>query len=243
LRALEPTIRASLRTTDSRRARADALQRVPSAEYKSWTKHGVACPEADIAVDLLLRRRLPADRMSAGFRKKRTTAQLGGSRLWIVDPIDGTRFMSTAARLGDLGRWSRTAARSWARSSRRWRWAVSQPRQRGATRGGVPCERQRHLGRRARRAETDAGRACKITAGIVLGPKVHSLALRLARVADGRLDIAFASRTAGWDLAAADLIVHEAGGAGRAGGQTHVYNSAPRATAHWSLPDGRGIST
>jgi myo-inositol-1(or 4)-monophosphatase len=43
---------------------------------------------------------------------------------------------------------------------------------------------------------------------------VHSLALRLARVADGTLDLAFASRHShDWDLAAADLIVHEAGGA------------------------------
>src|SRR5437870_1031199 len=44
--------------------------------------------------------------------------------------------------------------------------------------------------------------------------KIHSLALRLARVAQGTLDVAFASRSSNdWDLAAADLLVHEAGGA------------------------------
>ena len=44
-------------------------------------------------------------------------------------------------------------------------------------------------------------------------PKVHSLALRLARVAHGELDVAFASPGShDWDLAAADLLVHEAGG-------------------------------
>ncbi len=45
-------------------------------------------------------------------------------------------------------------------------------------------------------------------------PKVHSLALRIAKVAEGALDAAFASRNShDWDLAAADLLVHEAGGA------------------------------
>jgi myo-inositol-1(or 4)-monophosphatase len=44
-------------------------------------------------------------------------------------------------------------------------------------------------------------------------PKVFSLALRLARVAHGELDVAFASGGShAWDLAAADLLVHEAGG-------------------------------
>jgi myo-inositol-1(or 4)-monophosphatase len=39
------------------------------------------------------------------------------------------------------------------------------------------------------------------------------LALRFARVAQGALDAAFASRSSNdWDLAAADLLVHEAGG-------------------------------
>ena len=45
-------------------------------------------------------------------------------------------------------------------------------------------------------------------------PRVVSLALRLARVAQARLDIAFVGGNShDWDLAAADLLVHEAGGA------------------------------
>jgi Archaeal fructose-1,6-bisphosphatase and related enzymes of inositol monophosphatase family len=48
---------------------------------------------------------------------------------------------------------------------------------------------------------------------ILAQPKVYSLALRLARVAHGGLDAAFASPGShDWDLAAADLLVHEAGG-------------------------------
>ena len=59
-------------------------------------------------------------------------------------------------------------------------------------------------------------------------PRIHSLALRLARVADGTLDAAFASQASrDWDLAAADLLVHEAGGAlTTTGGITLAYNGA-----------------
>jgi myo-inositol-1(or 4)-monophosphatase len=57
-------------------------------------------------------------------------------------------------------------------------------------------------------------------------PRVHSLALRFARVAQGTLDIAIAGPDShDWDLAAADLLVHEAGGAlRRVGGGTVLYN-------------------
>ena len=59
-------------------------------------------------------------------------------------------------------------------------------------------------------------------------PRIHSLALRLARVADGTLDAAFASQASrDWDLAAADLLVHEAGGVlTTSGGTTLAYNGA-----------------
>jgi myo-inositol-1(or 4)-monophosphatase len=50
----------------------------------------------------------------------------------------------------------------------------------------------------------------------------------MARTASGRLDVAFASADShDWDLAAADLLVHEAGGAlTRFDGAPLVYNSA-----------------
>jgi myo-inositol-1(or 4)-monophosphatase len=59
--------------------------------------------------------------------------------------------------------------------------------------------------------------------------------LRLARVADGTLDAALASSTAhDWDLAAADLLVHEAGGAlTMIDGTTLAYNGA--STVHGVL--------
>ncbi|MFX4404394.1 inositol monophosphatase family protein, partial [Acinetobacter baumannii] len=48
--------------------------------------------------------------------------------------------------------------------------------------------------------------------GAILLPKIHSLALRFAKVAAGEIDAGFAGgRSHDWDLAAADLLVHEAG--------------------------------
>jgi myo-inositol-1(or 4)-monophosphatase len=44
-------------------------------------------------------------------------------------------------------------------------------------------------------------------------PRIGSLALKICRAAEGRLDVALAGGDSrDWDLAAADLIVHEAGG-------------------------------
>jgi myo-inositol-1(or 4)-monophosphatase len=46
-----------------------------------------------------------------------------------------------------------------------------------------------------------------------LQPRIPSLAMRIAAVASGALDAGFASENSNdWDIAAADLILHEAGG-------------------------------
>jgi myo-inositol-1(or 4)-monophosphatase len=57
-------------------------------------------------------------------------------------------------------------------------------------------------------------------------PRTHSLALRLARVAEGTFDAGIAGGSShDWDLAAADLLVHEAGGALTSfAGDTVTYN-------------------
>jgi myo-inositol-1(or 4)-monophosphatase len=64
--------------------------------------------------------------------------------------------------------------------------------------------------------------------GESLYPRIGSLALRLVKVAEGRLDAAFAAgNSRDWDLAAADLIVHEAGGEMTSlAGERLVYNLA-----------------
>jgi myo-inositol-1(or 4)-monophosphatase len=61
-----------------------------------------------------------------------------------------------------------------------------------------------------------------------LQPRLPSLAMRLLRVADGALDGALARKNAyDWDLAAADMILHEAGGVlTDFSGRALVYNQA-----------------
>jgi len=55
-------------------------------------------------------------------------------------------------------------------------------------------------------------RLATVAPAFTVPPGIHSLALRLAHVADGTLDAAFAGHSSrDWDLAAADLLVHEAG--------------------------------
>ena len=58
------------------------------------------------------------------------------------------------------------------------------------------------------------GRLADIHPAVVALPRIGSLALRLARVAHGDAEIAMVGGSShDWDLAAADLLVHEAGGA------------------------------
>src|SRR5260370_15085862 len=64
-------------------------------EIKTWTKNGgpPVC-EADIAGDRLLRERLSAAAPNYGWRSEESgddPARLAAQRVWIVDPIDGTR--------------------------------------------------------------------------------------------------------------------------------------------------------
>ena len=63
--------------------------------FKHWTK-GAGSPvtEADIAIDRFLRERLTRLAPDAGWLSEETedgSARLSAPRLWIVDPIDGTR--------------------------------------------------------------------------------------------------------------------------------------------------------
>jgi myo-inositol-1(or 4)-monophosphatase len=61
---------------------------------------------------------------------------------------------------------------------------------------------------------------------LTIEPRLPSLALRLARVAQGAIDAAIAGGNShDWDLAAADLLVHEAGGALTPfNGEALIYN-------------------
>jgi myo-inositol-1(or 4)-monophosphatase len=202
-------------------------------DLKSWTKQGNSpVSEADIAVDNFLRERLRRD--GYGWLSEESQddrARLNADTLFIVDPIDGTR-----SYLAGQSDWSIVAAV--VSKGRPIAAGVYVPVEdalylaahgQGATRNGEPISAS--LGDALAQARV-AGpknfleRLTAIDPSAIHEPKIHSLALRMTRVAEGQIDAAFASVHAyDWDLAAADLLVHEAGGVmTNLAGELLVYN-------------------
>ena len=202
---------------------AGELARVTArGTLKRWTKGHDHSPvsEGDIAVNDLLQARLDALVPGVGWLSEETEAAPDGSSplAWVVDPIDGTR-----AYIAGFPDWSISVAL--VENGRPILAALYAPvtdEMFLALAGGGAM----HNGARIAARDGDALAGARLAgpkrfldklagahAGIVALPKVHSLALRMARVAQGELDAAFASGGShDWDLAAADLIVHEAGG-------------------------------
>ena len=219
-----------------REAGALAL-RARASSPRSWSKHGGSpVSDADIAVDNFLRQRLTDLAPDSGWLSEETEddrARLGAPRVWVVDPIDGTR-----AFLSGRHDWSISVAL--VENGRPVIAAIFAPMQDAlyATATGVPTTRNGVAvtanpganldGIKAAGPKPMLERLARHAAELIMEPKVFSLALRLTRVAEGTLDLAFASTNShDWDLAAADLLVHQAGGALTAlAGQSVVYNRA-----------------
>jgi myo-inositol-1(or 4)-monophosphatase len=201
---------------------------------RSWTKGKGDSPvtEADIASNDLLQRRLvlPGEGWLSE-ESENDPARLAARRVWVVDPIDGTRAFiagrddwSVSAALVENGR--PVVAALYAPVTDEMFLATSGG---GATRNGVPVLASVGTdlkGARVAGPRRVLERIVSGGAGIVPMPRVYSLALRLARVAQNELDAAVAGGNGqDWDLAAADLLVHEAGGLMTAlDGNALVYN-------------------
>jgi myo-inositol-1(or 4)-monophosphatase len=190
---------------------------------KRWMKAGSSpVSEADIAVDKFLSERLPSLAPDAGWLSEETEdnpARMKTSKIWVVDPIDGTRAFldnrpdwSVSIALVEDGR--PTVAALYAPISGEMFLAT---RGGGATRNGAPMKippRPNLDGARIAGPQSHLDRLVSLNPRMQPQPKVFSLALRATRVASGQFDAAFASKNShDWDLAAADLLVHEAGGA------------------------------
>jgi myo-inositol-1(or 4)-monophosphatase len=206
-------------------------------ELRTWIK-GASSPvsEADIAVNDLIASRLRAATPDYGWLSEESvddSSRLGKRRVWIVDPIDGTRgylaghndwCVSVALVEGA----SPMLAAVFAPATDEFFLAA---RGQGASLNGVPVRTppgdtlvfSRIAGPKPLVEKLDTSRK-----DVVLHPRIGSLALRLCRVAEGRIDAAFAAgQSRDWDLAAADLIVHEANGRmTELGGEPILYNRA-----------------
>ena len=89
-----------------REAGALAL-RIRKQGFKAWRKpDGTLVTEADIAVDALLKEKICAARPGDGWLSEEspdTAERLGKPRLWITDPIDGTRAFADGTRFWGIG--------------------------------------------------------------------------------------------------------------------------------------------
>ena len=191
-------------------------------QIKSWTKDGNSpVSEVDIAVNDLLRERLTEASSGDGWLSEESEnepARVTKSRVWVVDPIDGTRAYiagrpdwSISAALVENGR--PTVAVVFAPVSDELFAAVIG---KGATRNAakmVVSDGARLEGARTAGPKRTLESIAACQPGLIIVPRIHSLALRLVRVAQGAIDAAIAGGNShDWDLAAADLLVHEAGG-------------------------------
>jgi myo-inositol-1(or 4)-monophosphatase len=207
---------------------------------KQWTKGPSSSPvcEADIAIDALLRERLTSGNHFAWLSEEAAddAARLGARYVWVVDPIDGTR-----AYIAGQPDWAISAALI--EQSRPIAACLYAPALdeffaaragAGSTLNGVAIAAAPGAALRGIRIagpQKFLERLNSILPPFTKLPRGHSLALRLARVAQGTCDAAFAGGNShDWDLAAADLLVHEAGGAltPLAGGAIAYNRPVPR---------------
>lgn len=201
---------------------------------RTWSKSGGSpVTEADIGVDTFLRIRLSELLPEAAWLSEETVddaQRLSHRYVWVVDPIDGTRaFMqgspdwAVCVALLDQGAPVLGIVHAPACNATYRALAGD-----GATLNGETI--------RASSVET-------LTGARIAGPKpmldalaqserfeavgrIPSLALRLTRIADGTIDAGLISPDArDWDLAAADLVLGEAGGRLTDGdGRPVIYN-------------------
>ncbi|MCB1499628.1 MAG: 3'(2'),5'-bisphosphate nucleotidase CysQ [Bauldia sp.] len=186
---------------------------------KAWQKEGGSpVSEADIAVNDRLTEVLRQARPDYGWLSEETAdsdARLSRERVFVIDPIDGTRAFLDGRR-----EWTISLA------------VVEAGRPVAAVLVGPALETTFHAtagggtfldgtrlatGRRDRltgaRFASSRRYASAVAGGSGEKPRfVPSLAYRIALVAAGEADVAIAKPGArDWDLAAADLLVHEAG--------------------------------
>lgn len=220
----EPKDDLALLTEAARKAGAVACRFV-GATAKRWDKPDNAGPvtEADLAVNALLLSDLCGARPDYGWLSEETednSDRLAHERVFIIDPIDGTRSFvagedTWAHSLAVVDAGEVTAAVVYL-PMRDMLYAAS--RGGGATLNGAPIRSSK---------QTDLAEATVLAARPALvaerwhggEPPVFkrsyrpSLAYRMALVADASFDAMITlRRTWEWDIAAGTLIVNEAGG-------------------------------
>lgn len=193
--------------------------------------------EADIAVDTFLRTTLMQNRTGYGWLSEETEDQperLRCGRIWVVDPIDGTR-----AFLGGDDNWGISVALVQDRETILAAFYAPvknafyfAERGRGATKNGlnIGVSVQQDLCAARMMGDPKAFKADEYWPTpwpkSMYSEQANSIALRICQIADGQFDCCVTLRPKNdWDVAAADLILEEAGGILTTGtGKRLVFN-------------------
>ena len=201
-------------------------------DFRRWEKvPGHPVCDIDLEVDAYLREHLSALDPEAGWLSEETldaSDRIERRRLWVVDPIDGTRDY-----LRGRSGWAVSVALVedrvpvigvLAAPARGEHWTAELGK--GARRNG---ERLRVSGRaELPGARVPADQLPAADADLVAVPKPNSIALRIALVAAGEADLVATLRWGfEWDIAAAALIASEAGATVTGAlGQPLAFNTA-----------------
>ena len=233
---------------DAAREAGELAMRYFRRDPQVWMKAGDSpVTEGDLAVDKLLRERLSAARPDYGWLSEETAdsaERLSAARTFVVDPIDGTRGF-----IAGSDEWCVSVAI--VESGRSIAGVLDCPAKKevyaARAGGGAACNGKAIAVREAAGELSVGGPKAMIQAmpegwrrRFVTVPYIPSLAYRLAMVASGRIDATFIKANShDWDLAAADLILAEAGGKVLdRQGETPFY--ARRQTHHGTLVAGSG---
>jgi myo-inositol-1(or 4)-monophosphatase len=222
------------------RAAGEIARKYYGGNYKRWAKEGGSpVTEADLAIDAFLKETLLTARPAYAWLSEESVddpARLNAERVFVVDPIDGTvaflkekPHFTICAALVEEGRPIAAAVYNPIAGE-----CFTAETGKGAHLNGAPIhvqDRDRIAGTRMLAPKTifPGWPEMEITS-------YSSIAYRVALVAAGRHD-AMISLTAkhDWDLAAADLIVTEAGGLlTDEAGRSLTYNG-PTATQRVSV--------
>lgn len=212
-----PSLVAAVRAAvEEAAARALQLWNNGRTRVERWEKEpGQPVCDADIAIDALLKQALGAILPEAGWLSEETadnSARLDKARLWVVDPIDGTKdFLAgkpgwaVSVALVEAGE---PVLGLLAAPARDELWLACKGG--GATRNGAAV----HVRPRAELAgaRIPDDRLSRVDRDLVPVPKPNSIALRMAMVAAGEADLIATLRWGNeWDIAAAALIARGAG--------------------------------
>jgi myo-inositol-1(or 4)-monophosphatase len=190
-------------------------------DLKTWTKDGASpVSEADIVLDNYLHNALTAARPGYGWLSEESVddpVRLTHRRVFIVDPIDGTRGFirgddSWTVSLAVVEDGVPIAGVVYAPARDEMYDAALGI---GARFNGQPLVRSRHPGRTSPLIPAPGAVHQELQASgfeYTRGPYFPSLAYQLVQVATGRLDAGVARRGArDWDIAGAACILREAG--------------------------------